>query len=45
MPDHEGHLLGCDGLGSDDEIAFILAVLGVENNDEVAVSCGVGQLV
>jgi len=35
MADHERHLLGRDILGGDDEITFILAVLGVENDDEL----------
>ena len=47
MSDHEGHLLGCDGLGCNNEVAFIFAGLGVEDYDEFAffykgivISCG-----
>ena len=39
MSDHEGHLLGCDGLGCNDEVAFIFAGLGVEDYDEFALFC------
>ena len=44
MPDHERHLLRRDGLGGDDEVAFILAVLGVEDDDEFSVACLVRAL-
>ena len=40
MSDHEGHLLGCDGLGCNDEVAFIFTGLGVENYNEFALFCG-----
>ena len=30
---------GCDGFRGDDEVAFILAVLRIEDNDEFAVLC------
>lgn len=33
---HEAHLLRRDILGGDDEVAFILAVLGVKDDDEFA---------
>jgi hypothetical protein len=40
----EGHLSGRDRLGRDYEVAFVLAVLRVEDNDEFAIlyceSCG-----
>lgn len=45
MPDHEGHLLRRDVLGRDDEVALILAVRRVEDDDELAVSeCADGVL-
>ena len=37
MPDHKGHLLRRDILGRDDEVAFVLAVRRVEDDDEFAV--------
>ncbi len=37
MPDHKGHFLRRDILGRDDEVAFVLAVRRVEDDDEVAV--------
>lgn len=43
MPDHEGHLFGGDVLGGTDEITFILAVGGVEDHDELAISYRVGE--
>jgi hypothetical protein len=35
---HEGHLLGRDGLGGDDQVGFVLARRVVEDYDELAVS-------
>ncbi len=40
MPDHESHLLGRDVLRCYDEVAFVFAVGGVEDDDEFAVSEG-----
>lgn len=40
VADHEGHLLRSDGLGSDDEVALVLAVRIVEYDDEFAILCG-----
>lgn len=37
IPDQEGHLRGGDGLRGYDEVAFILAVLVVQNDDEFAI--------
>lgn len=39
MADHEGHLFSCDVLGSANEVAFVLAVGGVENDDKLAIFC------
>lgn len=36
--DHEGHLLGSDGFGSNDEVGFIFAVRLVEDYYELAVA-------
>lgn len=38
VADHKGHFFGCDGFGGDDEVAFVFAGGGVEDDDEVAVS-------
>lgn len=38
MADHKGHFFGSDGFGGDDEVAFVFARGGVEDDDEVAVS-------
>ena len=37
MPDHKGHFLRRDIFGCDDEVAFVFAVGGVEDDDEFAV--------
>jgi hypothetical protein len=39
MTDHECHLGRCNGIGGNNEIAFILTVLGVEDDYEFAISC------
>lgn len=39
VTDHKGHLLGGDGFGCTDQIAFILALGRVQHDDEFAVSC------
>ena len=39
VPDHEGHLLGRDGLRGDDEVALILAVCRVKDDDEFITLC------
>ena len=36
MADHEGHLGGGEVLGGDDEVAFVFAGDGVEDNDGLA---------
>lgn len=36
--EHEVHLLGSDGLGGDDEIALVFAVLIVDDNQKLALS-------
>ena len=36
MLQHEVHLLGCDQFGSDDQVAFVLTVLIIDDNDEFA---------
>lgn len=33
------HLGVCDGVGGDDQVAFVLAVLRVEDDDELAIFC------
>ena len=38
MADHEGHFFGCQGGGSDNEVAFIFTGGGVKDDDEIAVS-------
>ena len=38
MADQEGHLLGRDGLGRDDEVGFVLARGVVEDYDEFAIA-------
>lgn len=38
MSDEEGHLLGGDLLGSNDQIALVLSVLVVDSDNELAVS-------
>lgn len=37
MSNHEGHLFRGHSLGSDNEVAFIFAVGGVENDDELSI--------
>lgn len=37
VSDHKGHFLGCDGFGGDDEVAFVLAICGVEDDDEFSI--------
>jgi hypothetical protein len=37
VADHEGGLLGCERLGGDDQVAFVLAVGRVKDNYEFAV--------
>ena len=37
VADHEGGLLGCERLGGDDQVAFVLAVGRVKDNHEFAV--------
>ena len=44
MPDHEGHLLCGDIFSSNDEVAFILTVCGVQDNDEFTPSESVQSL-
>lgn len=39
VPDHEGHLLGCDIFRCDDEVAFVFTVCRVEDYDEFAFAC------
>lgn len=39
VTDHKGHLLGGGVFGREDEISFILAEDGVEDDDEFAISC------
>lgn len=39
VADHKGHLLGGDGFGRTDQIAFILALGRVQHDDEFAVPC------
>lgn len=39
VANEECHLRSCDGFGCDDEVAFILTVLRVEDNDKFAVLC------
>ena len=41
MPDHEPHCLGGDVFRCDDEVAFIFAGGAVEDDDGVALFCGV----
>lgn len=38
VPDQEGHLLGGDGLGGDDEVGFVFAVGLVEDDYELAIA-------
>jgi hypothetical protein len=38
VADHEGHFLGADVLGGDDEVAFVLAGGVVQDDDELAIS-------
>lgn len=38
MSDHKGHLVGSDALGCTDEVALVLAVGGIENDDKFAIS-------
>lgn len=40
VSDHECHFLGRDILGGDDQISFVLAVLGIQHDDELAVAEG-----
>lgn len=44
MPDHEGHLLRAYILGRNNEVAFVFAVLVVENDDKFSIlessNCG-----
>jgi hypothetical protein len=37
ITDQEGHLRGCDGLSGDDQVAFILAILRIKDNDEFSI--------
>jgi len=37
VPHHEGHLLGRDGLGRDDQVGLVLAAGVVEDDDELAI--------
>jgi hypothetical protein len=37
VPYHEGHLLGCDGLGGYDQVGFVFAAGVVEDDDELAI--------
>lgn len=39
MSDHKGHLVVSDVLGCTDEVALILAVCRIEDDDEFAISC------
>jgi hypothetical protein len=41
----EGHLGRCDGIGRNYKVAFILAILIIEDNDELAILYGESQLV
>lgn len=41
MPDHKGHFLRRDVLRCDDEVAFVFARGGVEDDDELAAFEGV----
>lgn len=38
MADHEGHLLGRNVFCGDDEIAFVLTVHRIEDDDEFSIS-------
>lgn len=40
MSDHKCHLVGSDVLGCTDKVALILAVGGVEDDNEFTISCG-----
>src|SRR5688572_31098398 len=40
IADHEGHLLGRDLAGGGDEVAFILAVVIIDDNDHLATRDG-----
>lgn len=39
VSDHKGHLVGSYVLGCTDEVALILAVCRIEDDDEFAISC------
>ena len=39
IADHEGHLFCRDRLSGDDEVAFILSILRVKNDNKAAFSC------
>lgn len=39
VSDHKGHFFGCDGFSRDDEVAFVLAVGGIEDDDEFSIAC------
>ena len=45
VANEEGHLRRSDGVGGDDEIAFIFAVLVIEYDDEFTVLWCIGVLV
>ncbi|KUI53009.1 hypothetical protein VP1G_10552 [Cytospora mali] len=40
VSDHEGHLLGRDVLGRDDQVGLVLAAWVVEDYYELAITCG-----
>lgn len=45
VTNEESHLGGCDRFSCDNEVALILAVLGVKDNDEFAILYSESQLV
>jgi hypothetical protein len=45
VADEEGGFGGGEGAGGDDQVAFVFAGFGVEDDDGVAAGCGRGGLV
>jgi hypothetical protein len=43
VADHECHLLGCDVVGGDDEVGFVLAGGVVEDDEEFAIAWNFGD--